>query len=318
MKRFLLLLLAALMILAVTGCDGDEPVISLPTEPDAPTEITADLGEVTFLFTGGLEGVYARDDVQGAVGYAALAAYADSLCEDGQVILIDGGASVDPQGSDRLWEIVDNCDYDIRVPGATEFASGVENLLDRTHDVKDCVFISCNLMNLSTHSTVFRPYVVIDLGEIKVGFVGVTKPGVLPDMDAQNYSILGLDDKQSLYDAVQRAVDDAEDAGADYVVVVGNLGTAPDDSPCTTVEVISNITGMVAWLDCGSGAVLDGDIVTDKDDFEIPICAPGSAFRYVGQIVLDLNDGTALVNLLTEFVEEDRAVSTLINELQGE
>ena len=126
-----------------------------------------------------------------------------------------------------------------------------------------------------------------------------------------------LNDAQLLRDTVQQAVDAAADAGAEYVIVVGNLGTDPDDSPCTTAEAIAGITGFSAWLDCGSGAVLDGDTVTDKDDFEIPICAPGADFGYVGQIRLDLNTGAVQVKLVTEIENEDRTIRNLIQKLEN-
>lgn len=316
MKRIWMLLLAALMVVTMAACGEDEPVTIIPTEPDEPEETTADLGKLVVLFTGGLEGVYARDERQGAVGYAGLAAYADVLeDDDAQIVLIDGGCSADPQAPDGFWEIVDACGYDIWVPGATELSAGVDCLKTRAEEWKNCTFLSCNLIDRSGSTTVFEPYTLVEVGSVQVGFVGVTAPGALTAADKQKYDILGSGDGQTLSDVVQQAIDSAANAGAAYVVVVGNLGTAPENTPMTTVEVISGITGMAAWLDCGSGAVLDGDIVADKDDFEIPVCAPGEAFRYVGQVVLDLNDGSAAVDLLTEFEKEDRAVKLLIDEL---
>lgn len=317
MKRISSFLITVLLLFFLTACDREASVVLMPTEPEKTEGITADLGEVVILFTGGLEGEFARDTAQGALGYAALKAYADGLKEeDKQVILIDGGCALDVPGKDGLWDIVDACGYDLRIPGIVELASGVDALVDRSGDLRNGSYISCNLINLSDQTTVFEPYALVELDGIQVGVVGVTDPGALSSRESEKYGLLGSDDEQALYEAVQKAVDDAADAGASYVIVAGNLGTAVGDSPYTTVEVISGITGMAAWLDCGSGSVLDGDTVTDKDDFEIPVCAPGYGFRYVGQVVLNLNDGTADVKLITELTEEDRTVQTLIDELK--
>lgn len=313
MKRIMMLFLAAAMLLSLAACGEDAPEVVLPTEPEETEGPAPVLGELVILFTGGLEGVYAKDDTVGAVGYPALAAYADGLKEEYEtVILIDGGDSVDAKAPEKLWDVVDACAYDIRVPGAAELSGSVEKLKDLADNRH---YISCNLMDLTENVTVFEPYVLVEAQEATVGFVGVTKPAALKD---RNYGILGLEDPQLLRDAVQGAVDAAADAGADYVIVVGNLGTDPEDSPCTTAEVIAGITGFAAWLDCGSGAVLDGDTVADKDDFEIPVCAPGSRFGYVGQLKLDLNTGAAQVKLLTDLEKEDRTVLNLVNKLDKE
>lgn len=315
MKRIWILLLAALLCLSMAGCGGDGDEVLVPTESEETETAAQDLGELVILFTGGLENEYARDEALGTVGYGALAAYADVLKDENtNVILIDGGASVAANGPDGLWEIVDACGFDLRVPGEEELSTGVRTLTDRAEELKDCTYISCNLLD-SGGNSVFEPYALVEAGDVKVGFVGVTQPNALEE---DGYSLLGADDGQLLYDAVQGAIDAAADAGAEYVVVVGNLGTAPEDSPWTTAEVIANITGLSAWLDCGSGAVLDGDVVADKDDFEIPLCAPGSGFRYVGLVRLDLNDGSASVELLTEFTEEDRTVINLIQDLNDD
>ena len=314
MKRMIALLLAAWMIFSLAAC-SQEPssTVGQPTELDETKGEMPQLGELKILFTGGLDGVYAGNKTAGAVGYAALAAYAEELRGEGaEVVLIDGGSALKPNAPKELWDVIDVCMYDIRVPGELELSGSVKNL---TELAQDRGYISCNLMDLTDNTTVFDPYVLVEVEGATVGFVGVTKP---ISLGKKSYAVLGLDDGQLLRDTVQQAVDAAADAGADYVIVVGNLGTDPEDSPCTTPEVIAGITGFVAWLDCGSGAVLDGDTVADKDDFEIPLCAPGSGFSHVGKITLDLNTGAAQVKLQTEFDDEDRSVLNLIDKMEEE
>lgn len=319
MKRILILLVTAFMLLSLTACDGNEPISSIPTDGNQITVPAVKEGILTVLFTGGLDGVYAKNDTDGAVGYAALAAFVDQLEDDGHaVVLIDGGNSCSSENTDKFWKIVNACSYDIRIPGAMELSSGVDAFMNRAESLNNCSWISCNLVDLESNTTVFDPYVLLDVGNVKVGFVGVTQPQALVDTDLHRYGLIGQEGGQALRDVVQEAVDQAAKAGADSVVVVGNLGTALEDTPWTTVEVISGITGMDAWLDCGSGAVLDGDTVVDKDEFEIPLCAPGSGFKYIGRMELNLNDGTTNVKLLTELEKEDRTVRKQIEDYDAE
>lgn len=315
MKRILMLLLAAAMILSLAACGGENPAPLVPTEPDETKPDFVDRGKLTILFTGGTEGALDRDDTTGALGYAALKSLVRDLSEKHDVMLIDGGEAFRPTAPDTVWEIVDACGFDLRVPGVNELSSGVDALLLRADEMDTVTYLSCNLLDSVQQALVFAPYALVEIGEVQVGFVGVTSPKALTADDAEQYALLGAEDPDVLRDTVQKAVDDAADAGADFVVVVGNLGTDPEDSPFTTAEIIAGITDLAAWLDCGSGAVLDGDTVTDKDDFEIPVCAPGAEFRYVGQVVLDLNDGTVSVELLTELETEDRTVQNLIDKL---
>ena len=319
MRRIIVLLLAAVICVSFAGCGSDSGEVFFPTEPEETKGTPPDRGEMVILFTGGLEGVYAREETQGILGYAALAAYDDQLAEeDHKLILVDGGHSVASNADDGLWDIVDSCSYDLRVPGALEPSTGVQRLVNRADDLKTGTYVSCNLMDLKGDTTVFDPYVILEVGEVKVGFVGVTQPQSLKPMDRNRYALIGEENGQALYDVVQQAVDDAANAGAEFVIVVSNLGTDPEDTPCTAAEVMANTTGFCVWLDSGSDSVLDGDTVTDKDDFEIPVCAPGSRFYYLGQITLNLNDGTAKVELVTDLEEENRTVYNMIQKLKDE
>ena len=92
------------------------------------------------------------------------------------------------------------------------------------------------------------------------------------------------------------------------MIAVGDLGTDPMNTPWTCAEVIANSTGLTAFLDAG-GSVLKGKTVTDLDNYEIPVCGVGSEFNYVGEITLDLNDGSVKVELVTELEDENTAVA---------
>ena len=317
--KILVLALVACFLLAACGGEDPAPVYTYPTEE---TEAAVDHGSLTILFTGDAQNVFASDETQGAIGYAALAEYRNQLEDaDQQVVLIDGGNALRNDGAGAvkngktLAELIGSVGYDIRVPGSGELSYGVEGLCDLTEKMEDCTYLSSNLIDGSGKS-VFEPFVILECGEIKVGFVGITSPLGADVLEDENYGFCQGNSKEEFYGAVQDAIDAARDGGAAYVIAVSNLGTDPQNTPWTSAELIANTTGLSAVLDCGSGAVLVGNTVKDLDQYEIPICAPGSGFAYVGEITLNLNDGSADVKLLTALGKEDQNVAKKAEELQ--
>lgn len=311
-RNLLIFALAACLLLG--GCGGEEPspVYTQPTEESREFQ---DLGALTILFTGDIQNVFAGNKNRGEIGYAALAAYREALEDEGHtVVLIDGGNAFFKNGpgavknGKTLAQLIGAVGYDIRVPGEAEFSYGMKECQALMEEMKDSSYISCNLVN-ATGATVFDPYVIVDCGGIKVGFVGITTPHAADTLGDEGYSFSQGFSKDDFYSAVQDAIDAASDAGAEYIIAVGNLGTDPMDTHWTSAEVIANTTGLSAFLDSRSGGVLEGETVKDLDNYEIPVCAPGSEFAYVGRITLDLNDGTVAVELLTKLEDEDSRIA---------
>lgn len=321
MRRLRKLCIFALVVcLLLAACGGEEPT-PVYTDPTEETRDSQALGELTILFTGDLQNVFAQDTVRGEIGYAALAEYRDQLEEEGKtVILIDGGGALSNgdagavKKGKTLAQLIGAVGYDIRVVGIEELTFGVENFLSLTDEMEDCTYISCNLLD-STGESVFEPYVIVECGAVKVGFVGITTPHAAEILTEEGYDFCQGTTKQDFFDAIQDAIDAASDAGADYVIAVGSLGIDPMDTPWTSAEVIANTTGLSAFLDSGSGSVVEGNTVKDLDNYEIPVCAAGSEFACVGRITLNLNDGTATVELLTELEKEDKNIAQQAAEL---
>lgn len=321
LRNLCILALAACLLLAGCGGDDPDPVYTVPTEE---TEAAQDLGALTILFTGDLQNVFARNGTRGEIGYAALAAYRDALEDEGKtVLLIDGGCALSNEnaGAERngktLAELIGSVGYDIRVPGEGELSYGVEAFQTLASEMEDSTYSSCNLVD-ATGAPAFEPFVIVECGDVKVGFVGITSPYAADTLADEGYGFCQGSSRDDFFAAVQDAIDAASDAGADYIIAVGNLGSDPTDTPWTSAEVIANTTGLSAFLDCRSGAVLEGETVKDLDNYEIPVCAPGSEFAYVGRITLDLNDGSVEVELVTELEDENSAVAKSAADLAKE
>lgn len=319
MRRMRNLLIVALtMCLLLAGCGGEEstPVYTVPTEE---TEAVQDFGELTILFTGDLQNVFARNEPRGEIGYAALAAYRDTLEDEGKtVLLIDGGGAISNEGAGAvrngktMMELIASVGYDIRVVGRSELSFGVKAFQSLSGKLEECTYLSYNLVD-AAGTPVFEPYVTVECGDVTVGFVGITSPHAADTLADDDYGFCQGTSKDDFFAAIQDAIDAASDAGAEYVIAVGSLGTDPLDSPWTSAEIIANTTGLSAFLDCGG--VLEGETVKDLDNYEIPVCSPGGEFNYVGMITMDLNDGTVDVELLTELEDEDSRITKSAEDL---
>lgn len=317
-----LLILALVACLLLTACGGDTPT-PVYTDPPEETGAPKDQGVVTILFTGNARNVFEKDELQGQIGYAALVAYRDELEEDGhRVILVDGGNAIGNEGAGTvregktLMELIGSVAYDIRAVGESELTYGMETFRDLTEKLEECDYLSCNLVD-SAGQPVFAPYVIVECGDRKVGFVGITTPHAADTLNDEAYDFCQGSAKEDFFAAVQDAIDAASNAGADYVIAVGDLGTDPMNSPWTCAEVIANSTGLTAFLDAG-GSLLKGKTVTDLDNYEIPVCGVGSEFNYVGKITLDLNDGSVKVELVTELEDENTTVAKAAADLAKE
>jgi len=200
-------------------------------------------GEIIVLYTNDV-----HCGVDENIGYAGLAAYAaemEAVAGEKNVTLVDAGDAV--QGAaigtlskgEYIVEIMNYVGYDIVVPGNHEFDYGMEQML-ALMDMHDAAVVSANFIDLRTGETVFEPYQIIDYGDVQVAYVGITTPKAFTsstpkyfqdDKGNYIYSLSEDDTGEALYNVVQKAVDDAIEAGADYVIAVGHCGIGDDVKP---------------------------------------------------------------------------------------
>ena len=105
----------------------------------------------------------------------------------------------------------------------------------------DFPYVSCNWVDLRTGFNVLPSVKFFFVGGRKIAFVGVTTPETFTKStpayfmnDAQTkyiYDILGGEDGQKLYDAVQKAIDKAEFWGADTIMVWAIWALTPPPLP---------------------------------------------------------------------------------------
>ena len=246
-------------------------------------------GDVVILFTSDV-----HCGIDQGFGYAGLQAVREYLKAQGNdVLLVDDGDNIqgEPVGTmskgEICLELMNAMGYDVAIPGNHEFDYGMDQFLALAEKA-EFPYISCNFNKGG--ELVFEPYVIKEAGGAKIAFVGVTTPKTLPSstpryfQDENGEFIYGFmqdDDGQGVYDAVQKAVDDARAEGADYVVVMGHMGNEAECTPWTYADVISHTSGIDVFLD---GHSHDTEQVTmkDKDGNEVLRSACGTKLACIG------------------------------------
>lgn len=243
-------------------------------------------------------------------GYAGLQQVRDYLVKQGNdVILVDDGDNIqgEPIGTlskgELLVDLMNQMGYSIAIPGNHEFDYGMDQFLSLAKKAK-FDYISCNFNYKG--ELVFEPYVLRDLGGVKVAFVGMTTPVTLTSSTPAYfkdetgefvYGFLQDETGEKLYTAVQNAVDDARAEGADYVVAMGHMGNEESCRPWTYADVISNTSGIDVFLD-GHSHDTDQVKMMNKDGVEVLRSACGTKLECIGYCKIAL-DGTVSTGLYT-------------------
>ena len=243
MKKFLAFLLALTMLLGVSAL----------AEENAPLFQQ----DVMILFTSDV-----HCGIESNFGYAGLAMVRDAYKNAGyHVLLVDNGDSIqgEPVGTMTTGEanikLMNAVGYDIATMGNHEFDYGMDRFFELSK-MANFPYISCNFNKGGELQ--FAPYVIKEFDGVKIAFVGITTPKTLTSstpkyfQDENGNFIYGFFEDETgegLYNAVQKAVDDARAEGASIVIAMAHLGNELECSPYTYADVIANTTGIDALLD---------------------------------------------------------------------
>lgn len=260
------------------------------------------------------------------LNYASLAALKKSIEDSGQeVILVDAGdhvqgtayGSMDAGAS--IIRLMNEVGYDVATLGNHEFDYGMERAQQIIAEA-NFPYLSCNWVSLQgLGGRVLPDMSLVYTGGVTVAFVGITTPETFTKstpayfMDKKQtkfiYDILGGEDGQKLYDAVQKSVNKAK-LVADYVIGLGHLGVDPSSSPWTSEEVIAHTTGFDAFIDGHSHSTLVNKQVADASGKMVTLTQTGSYFENIGKMTIGV-DGTITTELIPTFAAEDEAVKAI-------
>ena len=306
--------------------------VSLGAPAASAEETNCFLGDksaVTILYTNDVHTYI--DNKSPKLTYQGIAALKKSYEDAGQnVLLVDAGDHI--QGTAygsmddgaTIIKLMNEAGYDLATPGNHEFDYG----MDRAKAVMkeaDFPYISCNWMDLHVGLPVpvLSDIKMFTIGGARIAFVGVTTPESITKstpayfMDKKQsryvYDILGGEDGQKLYKAVQRSIDKAKLLGATYIIGLGHLGVDPSSSPWTSEEVIAHTTGFDAFIDGHSHTVMENKQVADASGKAVTLTQTGSYLKNVGKMTIGA-DGSITTELLPTYDGIDASVAATASE----
>ena len=294
--------------------------------PAASACWTGDVQDITILYTNDVHTYIDKQSPK--LTYAAIAALKKSYQDDGKnVLLVDAGDHV--QGTAygsmdagaTIIQLMNAAGYDAATPGNHEFDYGMDRAKELMADA-DYPYLSCNWVNLPLNNRVLSDVKYFRIGGRTIAFVGITTPETITKstpayfMDKNQkryvYDILGGEDGQKLYSAVQKSINKARMI-ADYVIGLGHLGVDPSSSPWTSKEVIEHTSGLDAFIDGHSHTVMECEWVKDLSGKAVALTQTGSYFANVGEMTIKA-DGSIATQLVPTYDGLDSAVAGIQTE----
>ena len=296
MRKFLSLLLTMAMVLS----------LAVTVNAAAPKE------DITILHTNDV-----HCDYEKYAKVATLHKSADLLVDAGDHV--QGGVIGTLSKGEYIVDIMNYLKYDAAVPGNHEFDYGMDQFLHIAKDLAKYPYISANFTG-KDGKPYFDAYKMFEVKGVKVAFVGVCTPETFTKstptyfQDANGNYIYGFcegNNGADLYNAVQKAIDAAKAAGADYVIGLGHLGIDEQSSPWMSKEVIANTTGFDAFIDGHSHSTFS-ETIKDKSGKEVVFEQTGTKLANVGKIIIKADGTITHENVDLNTVEPDAEAAAYI------
>lgn len=283
------------------------------TEGEIETTEASETKSATILYTNDVH-TYINNtssvngETKNIIRYSTVAGYRDQLEGEGKnVLLVDAGDHA--QGTayggldkgESVIKIMNAAGYDLATVGNHEFdydMDGFENIVSWAN----FPYISCNFYKINEDGSTtnrFDSYKMFTVDGINIAFVGITTPESISkstpayfqdDEGNYIYGIAGGADGTALYEAVQKAVTEAREAGADVVIALGHLGVDEGSKPWTSEEVIANTTGIDAFIDGHSHTTMAGNYVSDKDGNQVLLTQTGYYLSALGEMTITVDE----------------------------
>lgn len=251
------------------------------------------------------------NDVHGAIaGYAKMAGLAAEYKAKGaEVIIADAGdysqgtVAVSSNKGLNAVTMMNAAGYNVATLGNHEFDYGIAQLKTNLSKA-DFTNVCCNIVD-ENGDKLFEGSTVIEIGGVKVGFIGVNTPET--QTKANPALIKGV--KWLSGDDMIKAVNDeaaALEGKADVIVVLAHLGVDNESVPNRSVDLWNGVKDSVDFI-------IDGHshTVMDKGPADEPIQSTGTAFANIGVVVIDNEAKTIESNKLVKVTDETASDETV-------
>lgn len=286
-------LLTALLGLTITSCHTIRKSVKVDIGRVSET-ITPNLNQSNFPLDKTIVVLYENDAHCNIDGYQKLAGMRDAIQDTAYCCIVSsgdflqGGTAGAISNGQYIADIMRNMNYTAITLGNHEFDFGMDRMKEILKDINAPV-TCCNLFTMDGKQE-YASYVMKQLGNNKVAFVGVTTPTTLY---TEAYSFYDKNDKQThelcentLIEHIQNAVDDAIKNGADFVIMLSHVGE--DENLCNAVshDIVKRTKGIDAVLDGHTHSEVPKNVVKNSINKDVVISQTGTKFKYIGKLTI--------------------------------
>ncbi len=230
--------------------------------------------------------------------YPRLLGYRDAISTDtAHVAVVNGGDFLfgdilaTASHGKTIINMMKHIKYDAISLGNLEFSYPVEEMREILKPLGPVV-TSCNLISAKNHRSVYDPYIIRQYGSRKVAYIGLTMPRTMLKYssaftDKNGNRIYDLLEKD-LNMIVQKNVDAARKAGADYVIAIPHFDSVGDEGPIDVSRLITQTSGIDVVL-CYTGEVRNTK-VNNANGKRVLLASPSSSLESISKIII-ANDG---------------------------
>lgn len=268
-----------------------------------------------------------ENDVHCAVkGYSKLAAMKNELKSEYEYVgvvssgdFVQGGTLGAVSKGEYIVELMNLVGYDAIAPGNHEFDYTISRLTE-LYELSETKYISCNFAKIGEEKTYFEPYTIVSYGDVDIAYIGIITPETITSARPsqfrnENGEIIYTFNESRLYELVQESIDEATEAGADYVIALSHIGYDESGELNDVTDVIENTDGLDVVLDAHSHSVIEEKIVKDKSGDDVLLSSTGTGFENIGKLTIANGEfDTELVKTET-YTKTDADVDDYIAEI---
>lgn len=274
-----------------------------------------------------------ENDVHCAIeGYSKLSALKKELLQTtAHVGVVSGGDFIQgnslgavSQGEYSV-KIMNLVGYDALTLGNHEFDFRI-NRLEELIGMMETKPVCCNFQEVGKDTPYFKPYSIVSYGDVDIAYIGITTPSTLTTAAPAQFkdekdNFLYSFNPTTLYDIVQKNIDAAEQAGADYIIALSHIGYA-DDAIYGNIEdvedLIRNTDGFDVVLDAHSHTVIESMEIADKGGNKVLLSSTGTKFEYIGKLTISGNQMKTELIKTADYQATDPVVDAYIEQVYAE
>lgn len=269
------------------------------------------------------------NDVHCAVdGYAGMKALKTGMQADNRYVttvscgdFAQGGSLGASSHGMNIVNIMNEVGYDFVTPGNHEFDYGIARQKELMSELEaEC--LCCNFVDLVTKERVYDPYRIVEYGDVRFAFLGVSTPYTMNSSNPTHFkdgdgNLLYSFCIDNFYDIVQESVDKARKEGADYVVVVSHVGDEwQGENGINSPAMIANTCGIDVVLDGHSHHVIPGTRMKNSMGEDVLLTSTGTKFAYVGKLTFKDGEFTSELISMNDFKGKDSWIEKVVAEIK--